>query len=367
VTDPRIDAWARTLVTYSARVEPGDTVSIEGDLAARPLLQALYREALRAGGLPVVIPRLGELQADLLGLGSDAQVAWLAPTDRWSRGEADVYIRVMAEENTKALSGIAPARQIVRKRSTGELLNRMLERAAADELKWSLTLYPTSAYAQDAEMSSADFAEFVFNACKLGNGDPVAAWRAQGAMQQRLIDWLTDKLEIHLRGPETDLRLSVAGRPWINCDGTNNFPDGEIFTAPVEDATEGHIRFSYPVVTDGREIHDVRLRFAGGKVVDASASRNEDFLLETLEADPGARVLGEFAFGTNFDITRFTKNILFDEKIGGTVHMAIGSGYPESGSRNQSAIHWDLICDLRDGGGVDVDGEPFLRDGRYVV
>ena len=367
MNDPRIDAWARTLVTYSTRVQPGDVVSIEGDVSARPLLVALYREALRAGGLPVVIPRLGEVNADLLRDGSDEQLAWISPIDRWSRGEADVFIRVLGEENTKSLSGIDPERQIARKRGQGELLRTMMARAATGDCRWTLTLYPTNAYAQDAELASPDFAEFVFAACKLGTDDPAAAWRAQGAIQQRLVDWLTGKREVHIRGVDTDLRLSVTDRHWINCDGTHNFPDGEIFTGPVEDATEGHIRFSFPVVVDGREIHDVRLRFVAGRVADASASQGEAYLLETLDADPGARVLGELAFGTNFDITRFTKNILFDEKIGGTVHMALGAGYPETGSSNDSAIHWDLICDLRDGGSVDVDGEPFLRDGRYLV
>jgi aminopeptidase len=367
MADPRVDAWARTLVDYSTEVKPGDVVAIEGDIAARPLLRALYRETLRAGGFPVVVPRLSELNVELLGHGTDEQIAWISPIDRWLRGEADVLIRVMGEENTKALSGIAAERQIARKRSVGELLKRMMERDAAGELRWTLTLYPTDAYAQDAEMATPDFAEFVYGACKLGANDPTAAWRQQGQMQQRLLDWLDGKREVHLQGPGTDLRLSVAGRTWINCDGTKNFPDGEVFTGPVEDATEGHIRFSYPVVTDGREIHDVRLRFEGGRVVDASASRGEEFLIETLDADPGARRLGEFAFGTNFDITRFTKNILFDEKIGGTVHMALGAGYPETGNSNESAIHWDLICDLRLGGAVDVDGEPFLRDGQYVV
>jgi aminopeptidase len=172
---------------------------------------------------------------------------------------------------------------------------------------------------------------------------------------------------VHIQGPDTDLRLSVEGRTWINCDGSNNFPDGEIFTGPVEDATAGFIRFSYPVVVDGREIHDVRLRFEAGQVVQATASRGEEYLIETLDADPGARRLGELAFGTNFDITRFTRNILFDEKIGGTVHMALGAGYPETGSTNESAIHWDLICDLRQGGSVHVDGKPFLMNGRYGV
>ncbi len=367
MTDPRIDAWARTLVTYSTAVKPGDVVSIEGDVSARPLLAALYRETLRAGGLPAVIPRLGELNATLLQEGSAEQIAWVSPVDRWSRGEADVFIRVLGEENTKSLSGIDPDRQIARKRSQGDLLRIMMERQASGDCRWTLTLYPTPAYAQDAEMSTPAFAAFVYGACKLDAEDPAAAWQKQGATQQRLVDWINGGKEVHIQGRDTDLRLGVAGRRWINCDGTNNFPDGEIFTGPVEDATEGHIRFSFPVVVDGREIHDVRLRFEAGRVADAVASRGEEYLVETLDADPGARRLGELAFGTNFDITRFTKNILFDEKIGGTVHMALGAGYPESGSVNESAIHWDLICDLRDGGSVAVDGKPFLRNGRYLV
>lgn len=367
MTDPRIDAWARTLVNYSTRVQPGDVVSIEGDVAGRPLLQAIYRETLRAGGLPTVVPRIPELQADLLALGSEQQLAWISPIDAWSRGEADVFIRVMAEENTRNLSGADPERQIGRKRAMHPLLQTMMQRQADGDLRWTLTLFPTNAYAQDAEMTAADFTEFVFDACKLGASDPAAVWQEQSATQQRLIDWLAEKEEIRITGPDTDLSLGVAGRTWINCDGENNFPDGEIFTGPHEDATRGHIRFSFPRITDGREIHDIRLRFEDGRVVDASAGRGEEFLAETLDADEGARHLGEFAFGTNFDITRFTRNILFDEKIGGTVHMALGAGYPESGSVNQSAIHWDLICDLRQGGLVEVDGEPFMRDGRYLV
>lgn len=365
--DPRIGAWARTLVTFSTRVQPGDVVSIEGDVAGRSLLAALYRETLRAGGLPVVVPRLPELQADLLEIGSDEQLAWVSPLDRWSRGEADVFIRVMAEQNTKALTGIDVERQVARKRSMRPLMETMMRRSADKELRWTLTLFPTDAYAQDAEMSTAAFTAFVFAACKLGTKDPAAAWREQSAMQQRLIDWLSDKQEICIQGPGTDLRIAVGGRTWINCDGDKNFPDGEIFTGPVEGGTNGHVRFSYPRIMDGREIDDIRLRFEDGNVVDASAGRGEEFLLEALDADPGARVLGEFAFGTNYDITRFTRNILFDEKIGGTVHMALGAGYPESGSVNDSAIHWDLICDLREGGLVEVDGTPFMRDGQFLV
>jgi aminopeptidase len=276
-------------------------------------------------------------------------------------------ITVGAETNTRASSAIEPARQRVYDRARADLRQTYLQRAATGALRWSSTLYPTDAYAQDAEMATEDFAEFVFAACKLNQPDPVAAWTALHDEQARLIDWLTPREEIHVVGPDTDLRLSVKGRTWINSDGHRNFPSGEIFTGPIETSAEGDVRCSYPVVTGGREIADIRLRFAGGRVVDASAAKNEEYLLQTLDTDAGARSLGEFAFGTNFDITRFTRNILLDEKIGGTVHMALGAGYPDSGSVNRSAIHWDLICDLRHGGTVTVDGEVFLRDGRLVV
>jgi aminopeptidase len=216
-------------------------------------------------------------------------------------------------------------------------------------------------------MSTEQYTEFVLNACKLNSDDPVAEWKAVGATQQRLTDWLTGKREIRVVGPDTDLTVGVAGRTWVNCDGTKNFPDGEIFTGPVEDSANGHIRFSFPVVAYGREIQDIRLVFKDGLVTDASAASEEEFLIKTLDTDPGARRLGEFAFGTNFDITRFTKNILFDEKIGGTVHMALGNGYPETGNTNQSAIHWDMICDLRENGQVFVDGELFMENGTYQI
>jgi aminopeptidase len=216
-------------------------------------------------------------------------------------------------------------------------------------------------------MSTPDFADFVYAACKLDAPDPAAAWKAQAAEQQRLIDWLDGKSEVRLRGEDTDLRLSVAGRTWINADGTHNFPDGEIFTGPVEDGVNGTVTFSYPVVTSGREVEGIVLRFEQGKVVAATATKGQEYLDAVLETDAGARILGEFAIGTNYDIQRFTKNILFDEKIGGTVHMAIGAGYPKTGSTNQSAVHWDMICDLRDGGELRADGELMLKDGKFVV
>jgi aminopeptidase len=213
----------------------------------------------------------------------------------------------------------------------------------------------------------ADFEDFVYSACLADQPDPVASWTKLKERQQAMIDWLAGKREVRIVGPDTDLTLGIAGRPFINCWGDNNMPDGEIFTSPEETKVNGRVRFSYPAITHGREVEDVRLWFEDGRVVQATAAKNEAFLAATLDTDPGARRLGEFAFGTNTGIQRFIKNTLFDEKIGGTVHMALGAGYPESGSQNDSAIHWDMVCDLRSGGEVFVDGDLFAKDGEILI
>jgi aminopeptidase len=367
MADPRIEKWAKALTNYSVEVQPGQTVAIAGQAAAAPLIRAVYREVVRAGGLPVVMPTIEGVGRDLLLEGNDEQIQFISPIERFLRAEADVVINIMAETNTKRSSSVDPERSALFSKARRPLFEQYMERAADGRLDWTLTLYPTDGYAQDADMDTEEYTEFVINACKLDRDDPVAAWQEQRAEQQRLIDWLEGKSEIHLTAPDVDLTVNVAGRTWINSDGKRNFPSGEIFTGPVETSATGTIRFSFPVVTAGREIDDIRLRFEDGKVVDASASKNEDYLIRTLDTDDGARYLGEFAFGTNMNIQRFTKNILFDEKIGGTVHMAVGLGYPETGSHNKSAIHWDMISDIRAGGQVTVDGELFLKDGHFVV
>lgn len=370
MSDSPIAAWAKVLVDYSTEVRPGEVVAITGGIAAEPLLRELARAVIDRGGHPVVLPTLPDLQGDLLDRGNDDQLAYVSPVDRFARQEADVMIGVSAAINTRALSAVDPARQAIWNRARTDLGEAFMQRAASGALRWSSTLYPTPAYAQDANMATDHFAAFFFAACKLHEADPAAAWRAVRHEQAALIERLAGADEIHILGTDTNLRLSVAGRAWINSDGHRNFPSGEIFTGPVEDSAEGSIRFSYPFVSDGREIADVRLRFEAGVVVEASAAQNEAFLIAMLDADSGSRRLGEFAFGTNRDIDRFTKNILLDEKMGGTVHLALGAGYPDTGSENRSAIHWDLICDLRpDAGGglVEVDGKPFLRDGEFVA
>jgi aminopeptidase len=240
----------------------------------------------------------------------------------------------------------------------------------AGELNWCLTLYPTEAYAQDADMSLADFTEFVYGACFLNDADPAESWRALGRRQQFYVDWLAGKERVHIVGPETDLRLSIKGRTFRNSDGRRNFPSGEFFTSPVEDSAEGTIRYTIPSAVNGRLVRDVRLRFAHGRVVEATAAQGEAYLREMLAMDEGAGLLGEFAFGNNAGIQRGIRNILFDEKIGGTVHLALGNSYPETGGKNISALHWDMICDLRaaaGGGEVYVDDTLFLKDGRLVL
>jgi aminopeptidase len=229
------------------------------------------------------------------------------------------------------------------------------------------TLYPTNAFAQEADMSLSDFEDFVFGACHVDKDDPVSEWLKVSKEQQRLVNWLKGKSQVKVKGPSVDLNLSITGRSFINSDGKRNMPSGEIFTGPVEESVNGWVRFSYPTIVAGREIAGIELRFEDGKVTEASADKNEEFLLSALDSDGGARYLGEFAVGTNYGIDRFTKNILYDEKIGGTIHMALGAGYPETGSKNKSALHWDMICEMRDGGQIWVDDELFYDAGQFKV
>jgi aminopeptidase len=367
MTDPRTEAVAKILVEYSVDIQPGDFVRVEGSPEGAPLLLAVYQRVLERGGHPWLHVSLDGAQELFYKYASDEQLDFVPVVFHQFIEEIDARIAIWTETNTKALSNIEPAKQARVRSARRPLMERMMERAANKELRWTGTLYPTHAFAQDAEMSLTEFESFVYEAALVHEPDPIAAWRAISKDQQRLIDWLQDKDVVHLRGPDTDLTLSIKGRAWENCDGRNNFPDGEIFTGPIENSVNGHVRFSYPACTDGREVEDVRLWFTDGKVVKATAAKNEEFLLTMLDTDEGARFLGEFAFGTNQGVQRFTKNILFDEKIGGTVHMALGAGYPETGSQNRSAIHWDMICDLRQGGEVWVDGVLFAKDGEFQI
>jgi aminopeptidase len=279
----------------------------------------------------------------------------------------DVRISIIADSNTRALSNIDPDKIVMREKAQTGIMKTFMRRSAAKELRWTVAPFPTNAFAQDAEMSLSEYEDFVYGACLPDINDPVGYWQNFSTRQEKIVDWLKGRKSVHVTGPETDLRLSIEGRTFVNCDGHFNMPDGEIFTGPVEDSIEGTVYFSYPAIYRGREVTGVRLWFEHGRVVRASADKNEDFLLRTLDTDAGSRFIGEFAIGTSKGITHFSREILFDEKIGGSFHMALGAGYPETGSKNESAIHWDMICDLRQGGEILVDGEPFYRNGDFII
>jgi len=361
----RLRRFADVVVGYCGRVEPDDLVVLQGTMNVEPLIEQLYAAVLRAGGSPAtrVMPELGEL---LLTEGSEEQIQWLTPGEREDIEQADVWIVVEAPSNTKELTAVDPERQALRQRARSSLRERYLERALNGDLRWVLTAFPTNAAAQDAEMSLAEYEEFVYGSALLDADDPVARWREFSGELRRVVEFLSAKQELRFVTEGTDITFAVGGRTWVAADGHENFPDGEVFTAPHDESTDGVITFTYPAVFEGRQVDDVRLGFRGGEVVEATASRGEDFLQEMVALDDGARRVGELAFGLNDAVSVFTRNILFDEKIGGTMHLALGSAYPECGGTNRSALHWDMICDLRSGSEVYADGELVYRDGRFL-
>ncbi|MBI4277892.1 MAG: aminopeptidase [Armatimonadetes bacterium] len=365
------DSWiakkAALLAGYSLRLRPGDLLVLESTPAAGPLVRQVYREALRAGAHVRLKIGLEELEEIFYKHASDEQLTFVSDLDRAEVERMDASLRIVAPLNPKALTGVDPSRQVGYFRAHGPLREIFFGRSGRGELRWCLTRHPTHADAQEAEMSLGEFEEFVARAEFLDQVDPLAAWETLSARQRAQCEFLEGVRALEVRAPDTDLRMGVAGRRWFNSDGRRNFPSGEVFTGPVEDSVEGHIRFTFPALYRGREVTDVRLTFEKGRVVNAEAAHGREFLEAMLGTDAGARYVGEFAFGNNEAITRFSKIILFDEKIGGTVHLALGSSYPETGGKNRSAIHWDMICDLRQGGEVRADGQVIHRDGRWVI
>jgi aminopeptidase len=367
MADPRVDRLAKLLVNYSVAVKEGDRVIVEGDTASEPLANAVYREVLKAGGHPWLLCTPVDAEEIFYRNASNAQLEYVHQPRKIAIETYDVRIKVWGEFNTKALTNIDSSKMALYRKAHAGLLKTVMDRSSSGEFRWVGAIYPTNSFAQDAEMSLSEYEDFVYSACLPVEGDAAEFWRAFSASQQRVIDWLKDKKEVHIKGPETDLRFDVTGRTFINCDGKFNMPDGEVFTGPVEDSAEGHVYFSYPAIYDGHEVTGVRLWFEKGRVVKATAEKNEDFLLKTIEVDEGAKRVGELAIGTNEGITRFTREILFDEKIGGSFHLALGAGYPESGSKNESGLHWDMVCDLRNGGEILVDGELLYKNGKFTI
>jgi aminopeptidase len=371
VADSRVAKFAKVLVEHSARIEPGDRVLIEATTAAEPLVRELYVQILERGGHPH--PMIGFpgmvpfLQEELyLTYAKNTQLDFIPTFYKYAYDQFESRIRIHSAMNTRATTSLDPLKVQRRAKGISAITEAQMRRGAEGAFKWVTTLYPTEGYAQDAGMSLGQYEDFVFGAVHANEDDPIAYWKSTASGQQKAIDWLAGKSQVVMRGPNVELTLSIKGRRFMNSVGLFNMPDGEIFTGPVEDSVNGWVKFTYPAIYGGVAVEGAELTFSRGRVDQAKAEKNQEYLIKMLESDAGSRYIGEFAIGTNFDIDKFTGNILFDEKIGGTFHMALGAGYPETGSHNKSAIHWDMICDLRTDSEILVDGELFYKNGQFV-
>ena len=367
MSDPRVAKLGELLVNYSLALSPGQLVRIDGNTVAAPLVTEIYRHALRAGALPRTRVEVEGLDLIALTEANEDQLTFVSELDWQEVEQLYAVVTIWADRNTRLLTGAEPGRVSRRIGSRRKLTNRFWERIDAGEATWVGTRFPTEAHAQDAEMSLSDYEEFVYGACHVRDGeDPVAHWRGVSEELNARARELETVRELRIVGPDTDLRLGVEGRKWMAADGKLNMPDGEVFTSPVETETEGEIRFSFPAIFHGRSVEDIRLRFEGGRVVAAEAKTANDYLRSLLDMDDGSRILGELAFGMNYEIDRFTRDILFDEKIGGTIHLALGASFHKIGGENDSGLHWDMICDLREDGEVYADGELVWKAGKFL-
>lgn len=365
--DPRVKKLAELLVHYSLKLKRNQLVKIRGEVASMPLIKAIYKEALDVGAYPYTTIDIPDCDEAFLKQGSNQQLSFINPISKLEINKIDAYVSIWGGENTKYLSGVDPKRQALRQKAMKPLMMRFFKREAEGQVSWVGTQFPTLADAQLAEMSLSEYEDFVYNAGHINDKDPVKHWLKIAKEQKRLVKILNRTKQLKLKGNGTDITMQVKGRKWISCHGTENFPDGEIFTSPIENSANGVISFSYPASYYGREVYDVKLEFKNGVIVNSEASKNYEFLKGMLETDPGAKKIGEIAIGTNYGIKRFTHNVLFDEKIGGTCHMAMGASIPEAGGKNKSGIHWDMVTEMKKGGEIFADGKLIYRNGKFKI
>jgi aminopeptidase len=364
--DPRIKKLAQVMVHYSLGIKRGQKVYMQTTPVAQEFNLAFFEEAIKTGAHVTVLMNIPGSEEVFFKHASNQQLDFISPVRKLVHETYDARMVVEAETNTRELAGIDPKRIARFRKANGPLFQKMLKRIESRELKWCMTVYPTNAMAQEANMSLSDYSEFVYEADMLNARDPVALWKAEAKKQQKLVNWLKGRDKVLLKGNNINLTMSIKGRKFIPCAGDQNFPDGEIFTSPVEKSVNGWVRFSYPAIFDGQEIDDIELWFENGKVVKETAKRNVAMLTAQLNTDKGARFVGEWGIGTNYNIKRFTKNMLFDEKLGGTIHLAMGLGFEEAGGGNQSGLHWDMLCDMSHSE-ILVDGKLFYRNGKPVI
>lgn len=360
------DKYAQVLVDYSLGLKAGDKLLIQGSYLAEGLIKAVYQRAIRAGVHPEFKVALNGTEKIFYDNASEEQLKYISPTSKLVIDEYDSLLNITSPFNMKELQSVpADKKQMVSIART-ELNKTFMKRAAADELRWTLCVFPTDAAAQEAGMSLEEYEQFVYGACFLFEDDPVGRWNKLKDDQQRVVDFLNGKKMIRYASADVDVEFSCEGRTWLNSAGTHNMPSGEVFTAPVEDSVNGKVRFSFPGFFMGQEIEDIALEIKDGEVIKWSAGKGGEILDKVFEID-GARRFGEVAVGMNEGIQKFTKNMLFDEKIGGTIHMAVGACYPETGGKNESSVHWDMLADMRDGGQIFADGELIYENGKFII
>lgn len=360
--------YADVLVNYSTKVKKNDLVIIKTQsYLAEPLIKEIYRAVLKNGAHPVVRCSFESLSEIFIKNADDNQLNYIDEMSKIEFEKADKIISIGAPLNVKSMANANSDKMAKRSKATMELSQTMLKRSEKGELNWVIADFPTQALSQEAKMSLDEYEEFLINSCYLDLENPVQKWIEIGQEQKRIISKLNGTKKLHITGEKTDITFSVENRLWISCDGINNFPDGEIFTSPVEDSAEGEIYFDFPAIYRGNQADKIHLKLKEGRVIEASAQTGEDFLNSMLNMDEGSRLVGEIAIGTNERIKNVTGNILFDEKIGGSVHMALGASYPETGGKNVSGLHWDIIKNMKNNSCIYADDKLIYKDGRFVI
>ncbi|MGL5347598.1 MAG: aminopeptidase [Peptostreptococcaceae bacterium] len=366
MSDQRLNKLAKLLVNYSTEVKQGDLVFICADEVATPWLVEVAKEAIKSGANVEYKLETDEIREAKLKYSTDDQLRSGNIIYETLLSKSDVWLTAWGSRNTRALSKIDSDKLKIAQQGATPWRKIYSERCGDGSLRWCGTQYPTYADAQEACMSMSEYEDFVYGAGLLDSDDPVAEWKRISKEQERWVKYLDTKSELHIISQGTDIKVGIKDRKWINCDGKVNFPDGEIFTSPVEDDINGYITFSFPGIFSGKQIEGIKLEVKEGKVIEATAKKGEDLLKVLLDTDEGSSFFGEVAIGTNYGIKEFTSNMLFDEKIGGTVHMAIGDSMPEAGGKNKSSLHWDMLCDMRKDGKIYADGELFYENGKFI-
>lgn len=360
------EKYAKLLINYSLNIKEKNRLLIKSSYLAEPLIQEVYKEALKKGVYPEITLFFDQQEKIFYDNASIDQLNFVPKLYEYAVNNFDYILVIRAPFNLKELENIDPEKKIISAGAQKNVKNTFLKRSAKEELDWVLCEFPTTSSAQESKMSLNEYQEFIFSACFLYENDPVKEWEELKNKQEKIIKLLNNKCIIKLKGKDVDLTYSVKGRIWINSCGQKNMPSGEIYTSPLENSVNGIIRFSYPGIFMGQEIEDISLEVKNGEVIAWNAKLGKNLLDKFFEI-PGTKHFGEAAIGTNYKITKFTKNILFDEKIGGTIHMALGASYPETGGKNECAVHWDLIADMKNESEIYADSELIYKNGKFVI